>query len=141
MEGKVLALDYGKSRVGVAVGDFSVKMAFPKCVILNKSRIFLLDALSKLVTEVNPVVIVIGLPFHMEAEHRSNAMVSEIEKFVDDLTKILPQEIAVKLLDERLSTFEAEDLIRNSNISSREAKSFSDAVAAQIILNRFFEES
>lgn len=135
-----MALDYGKHRVGVAVGDFSVKMAFPRCVIENKNRKFLINSIFSICAELNPVIVLVGLPMNMEENLEDNKMMVEVKKFAGDLKKVLPRQVEIKLWDERLSSFEAESLIRSSDISSKEAKSFADSVAAQVILNRFFEE-
>lgn len=141
MEGKILAIDYGKKRVGVATGDLSMKMAFPRVVIENKGLDFLIREIGIICEELNPKIVLVGWPMNMSVEMMDNKMMREVRIFFDHmLIHLSPLNVEVRLVDERLSTFEAEDLLRSSKISSRDLKKNSDAVAAQIILQRYFDE-
>lgn len=136
-----MALDYGKKRVGVATGDLALRMAFPKDVIENKNRAFLLSEIIKLCDEVKPVLVLLGLPLNMDDKLLENKMLVEVKKFQVDLERLLKsKDIDLKLFDERLTSFEAEKLLSESGISSRDFRSSSDAVAAQLILQRYFDE-
>ncbi len=140
MEGKILAIDYGEKRVGVATGDLALRMAFPKAVIENKNSDYLLSQVCDLCREVAPKVVIVGWPMNMEDGMDDNKMMLGVKKFFDRLVVALASDsIEFRLIDERLSSFEAEDLLRNSNISSRDFKKGSDAVAAQLILQRYFD--
>lgn len=140
MEGKILAIDYGRKRVGIATGDLSVKIAFPRVVIQNKNLDFLLCSIVDLCHEVDAKTVIVGWPLNMNPGEVDNNMMKEVKIFFNKLVVLLkPEGRQVLLIDERLSSFEAESLLRNSDISSRDSRKQSDAVAAQIILQRFFD--
>ncbi len=62
-KGKVLAIDYGSKRIGIATGDLELKMAFPRDIIKNKGGI--LKEILDLVNELDVKLIVIGFPLNM----------------------------------------------------------------------------
>ncbi len=138
-KGAVLALDYGKKRIGVATGDFEVKIAFPRALIENKSFDFVLAKLRQLVEEFQIMTIVIGLPLNMQEEQAPNAIMAEVKNFVVKLAKYFP-DIEIQFFDERLSSFEADQIIK-SLISKGKKKGLSrDAFSAVVILQRFFDK-
>ncbi len=134
---RVLALDYGTKRVGVAGGDSVNRMAFPKGMILNKSRKFLLGEIRELVKKENVDLVLIGLPLAMEEDHEENKIMKDVKVFA----KLLKRElgISVEMFDERLSTFEAESLMVETGKSPSKERGLKDAISAQIILQRFFD--
>lgn len=137
-EGKVLALDYGKKYVGIATGNLELKIAFPREVIENKGFPFVFKRVYEICRELEIKLIIVGMPFHMRGENLENKMIKEVMEFSNRLGVDLEAEgIEVILFDERLSSFEAE------NLMSRVRKEYSgmriDAQAAQIILQRFFD--
>lgn len=125
-KGKVLALDYGTKRIGLASGDLEHKIAFPRDIISNKG-----DALKRifdLCKELDIVLVVVGWPLQMQEERSVNPIMPELKRFVERLEKM---GLKIQLLDERLSSFEAKELTGESrNV---------DAHAAQIILQRYFD--
>ncbi len=137
MKKRVLALDYGTKRVGMAAGDTVNRMAFPKGMILNKDRLFLLAEIEKMLRKEAVDLVLIGLPLAMEEGHEEN----KIMYAVKDLAELLRKElkIEVELFDERLSTFEAETLMKESGKSPLKERGLKDAISAQIILQRFFD--
>ncbi|MFA5820731.1 MAG: Holliday junction resolvase RuvX [Candidatus Gracilibacteria bacterium] len=134
---RVLALDYGKKRVGTAGGDTVNRMAFPKGMILNKNRSFLIEEIGKIVKNENIDFILIGLPLAMEAQQSENKILKEVQDFAGLLKKNLG--IEVEMFDERLSTFEAETLMKETGKSPLKERGLKDAISAQIILQRFFD--
>jgi putative Holliday junction resolvase len=140
-KGKVLALDYGKKRVGLATGDFEFGIAFPREVILNNGISDLIEKIVSFCDEFQVSLIVVGLPLNMDFEEIENDMVTEVRYFVSELRKQLNDDIEVRFLDERLSSFEAKELMNDAK-SIGDKKSFGkDAYAAQIILQRFFDKN
>ncbi len=133
--GNILALDYGTKRIGLAVGDFETKMAFPKGVIQNKGFDFVLGEIISFCKEWDVRMIVVGLPIDMKYT-ADNEMTKKIKKFVVKLGTVL-QDIDIELFDESLSTFEAEDLMDKSDVF-KDKRAHKDELAAQIILHRFF---
>ncbi len=138
-KGKVLALDYGKKRIGVASGDFETKISFPRDVILNDGVDGVVEKIKTLCEELSVVEIVIGLPLNMDFEHLENEMLQEVKKFASLLTKGL-EGVRVTLFDERLSSYEAGQIMKESREAYGADKQLpKDAYAAQIILQRFFD--
>jgi len=136
-KGKVLAIDYGSKRVGIATGDMEFGIAFPRAVLENKGVPVLIAEVKKFCDELEVDLIVVGLPLNMEREHEINKITNDVEYFVKELKKTL-QGIEVELFDERLSTFEGKELMEDIKKRSAKAKLGRDAYAAQIILQRFF---
>jgi putative Holliday junction resolvase len=130
-KGKVLAIDYGTRRVGIATGDLELKMAFPRTIIENKGDLFhdILD----FVNELDVKLIVIGLPLNMEEGHKENPIMKDVVKLVEKLGK---EGLQVETVDERLSSFEAEGLTKSPKKGYNRRL---DAHAAQIILQRYFD--
>lgn len=134
MKGKVLALDYGKKRIGFASGDIETKIAFPRGVIENKGFLYVFAELKKLSAELNFKGIVLGLPLDMDDEKET-----EMEKEVKRFSVKLSEYFDVTLFDERLSSFEADNLMKKANKTTRDKRTHRDAYAAQIILQHFFD--
>lgn len=131
-KGKVLSLDYGTRRIGIATGDFEHRIAFPREIIENKNAV---ARIVKFCDELDVKVIVVGLPLNMRDEHRENPVMKDLKKFINELKNALADNegIDVEFLDERLSSFEARELI--GDLEKRV-----DAHAAQIILQRYFDK-
>lgn len=138
-KGKVLGIDYGKKRVGIASGDLEIGMAFPREVIENKGLEYLIESIRVICDEYLVVKIIVGLPLNMDREEEDNEMVQEVRYFVKELRNVL-SEIDVQFFDERLSSFEAKDLLDDANAKSGKEKLGKDAYAAQVILQRYFDK-
>jgi len=137
--GKVLALDYGKKRVGVATGDLDLKVAFPRMVVENRGEDYLINRISELVTDLGVKIIVLGLPLNMDREDETNEMTDEVRYFASRLRESFP-DLKIELFDERLSSFEAGELKGSLNMTAEKNILGKDAYAAQIILQRFFDK-
>ncbi len=129
---KYLALDYGKARVGLSLGDSETKIALGKGVLEGLSQ-------NKLITKIKAIVdfehidrIIIGLPLNMEGE--STAMTEEVERFVEKMRNHL--EVPVQTVDERLTSKMADQLIKDMPKEQRKQ----DQVAAQIILQNYLDQ-
>lgn len=133
-KGKVLAIDYGKKRIGVASGDIEMGIAFPRVVIQNKSLPYVLGEISKMCKDLDVKMMVIGLPLSMQEDQRENRIMKDVKTFVDTLTATF-KDVEIALFDERLSSFEAEQLMSEYKIEGPD-----DLYAAQIILQRFFNK-
>ncbi len=133
-KGKVLALDYGKKRIGVASGDLEIGIAFPRMVLQNKSSDFVLSQLKSLCHDLSVKMIVMGLPLSMQEDQRENRIMKDVKVFAEEL-KLILKGVEIVLIDERLSSFEAEQLMVEYGIEGHD-----DSYAAQIILQRFFNK-
>lgn len=137
MKGKVLAVDYGTKRVGVATGDLEFKIAFPRMVLRNKGDKVLIEDLKAIIEELGVSVVVVGLPLCMEDEYEENEILGKVRGFVELFEKMV-NGVKFELFDERLSSFEADSLI--DDLILKGDKSIGrDAYAAQVILKRYFD--
>ena len=101
---KVLALDYGAARTGVAVSDPTGAIARPLCVVERAASKAGLARLRELVAEQEAERVVVGVPLTLRGEHGAQAQ--ETDRFVDALQNAL--EVPVERFDERFTTTLAE---------------------------------
>lgn len=130
---RIMGIDYGDARVGVAVSDLLGMMANGVGTIKNKSRKILMEELGKLIEEYKPEKIVVGLPKNMDGSIGFRG--EETYKFVDSLKEIYQGEIVY--VDERLSTVGAERYLNTTNTRGKKRKGVIDTVAAEIILEGY----
>jgi putative Holliday junction resolvase len=123
---KVMALDYGSARTGVAVSDPTGTLARPHSVVQKAGTDAGLAELARLVREEEVERIVVGLPLTLRGERGEQAV--ETERFVDALRAAV--DVPVELFDERFTT----DLAQQSGGSAPE-----DAVAAAHLLSGWLE--
>jgi len=134
-EGTVLAFDFGEKRIGVATGETLLGNAHPLTVIHAESNDDRLAAIAKLVAEWRPVQLVVGLPTH--ADGAPHDMTRLAHKFGERLQRRF--KLPVGFADERLTSLDAEARLRETGRNSKTAKPLLDAVAAQLILQTWFE--
>ena len=97
---KVLALDYGAARTGVAVSDPTGMLARPLTVVQRAATEAGLARLAEIVRDEGAELVVIGLPLTLRGERGAQAL--ETERFVDALTAVL--DVPVEVFDERFTT-------------------------------------
>jgi putative Holliday junction resolvase len=134
--GSVLAFDFGVKRIGVAVGDASLRIAHPLATIEAPGREQSLARVDALVAEWQPVALVVGLPTHVDgSEHelteRARGFAREIERRC---------QLPVTLVDERFTTLAAAEALTAAGLNTRKQKPVRDQVAAQIILQAYFDQ-
>ncbi len=137
--GTVLGFDFGLARIGVAVGETLLKVAHPLTVIVAATNAARFDAIAALVREWQPTLLVVGLPRHLDGtEHEMSA---HCRRFAHRLEGRFG--LPVVLVDERLSSHEAETLLRETGRRGRDFKdnkALLDQVAAQRILQSYFDQ-
>lgn len=131
--GKILALDYGTKRIGYAVSDEGQTMAFPRGVLSTNPRTKLLEDLRRLVRDDHITLVVIGIPLNEENEEGKSG--EKVKRFGELLGRTLM--ITIYYVDEFGSTDEA--LTKIPFRRDRETKGIRDALAAQIILQRYID--
>jgi putative Holliday junction resolvase len=135
--GTVLAFDFGTKRIGVAVGDFETRIAHPLTSITGAENRARFAAIEKLMAEWRPVLLVVGLPVHADgAEHPVGRLA---QRFAQRLQGRFG--IPARLVDERLTSNEAEGMLRAAGARGPRLKAGLDAVAAQRILDAYFESA
>jgi putative Holliday junction resolvase len=97
---KVLALDYGSARTGVAVSDPTGTLARPLCVVEQAAGEAGLAQLAELVRAEEAERVVVGLPLTLRGEHGAQA--AETERFVEALRRVVP--VPIESFDERFTT-------------------------------------
>ena len=132
---RIMAIDYGEKRCGIAVTD-SLQIAAHGLETLPTGK--LLDFLRVYTKDEVVEKIVIGLPHHPDGTPSSNA--ATIEKFAQKISRLFPQ-IAVELFDESYSSRDAREVILNSGAGKkkRRDKELVDKVAAVLILQRYLK--
>lgn len=131
--GRVLALDLGEVRIGVAVSDPDRTLALPAGTIKVSGGVEDLKAVARLVTETGAVEVVVGHPVTLSGNRGAAAI--RAEEFADGLRQLL--RVPVHLQDERLSTAEAERGLRAAGAQGPDRRAAVDAAAATVILDSF----
>ena len=131
----VLCFDFGEQRIGVAVGEHVLGTANPLTTIDNESNAVRFDAISALVQEWQPKLLIVGLPLSVDGTE------TEITQLCKKFARRLNGRfnIPVMLIDERYSSIEASDKLNQTGIKGRAQKKMLDQVAAQTILQSYFD--
>lgn len=133
--GTILAFDFGEKRIGVAVGDNLVGIAHPLQTIDAESNDIRFSTIGALIEEWKPVFLVVGLPTYLDGtEH---ALTQLCKKFARRLEGRF--NLPVALVDERLSSAEASQALKQAGIGGRKQKPMLDQVAAQLILQYYLD--
>jgi len=138
-QGRIVALDYGRRRIGVAVSDPGRVLASPHSTIEHRSAAGEPPAvLLELLKQLDPTEVLIGIPLNMDGSE--GAMVVEARRFGIRIGELL--ELPITERDERLSSVEADRRIRESGLSrgKRREKGRRDMVAAAVLLEDFLAE-
>jgi putative pre-16S rRNA nuclease len=132
--GRVLALDLGDARIGVAISDDARRMAVPLGNVRTGAPQDL-KAIADLVAEHRVTLVVVGHPLLLSGEPGERAHLAE--RFADALRGFLPVEVALQ--DERLSTAEADRALREAGASGRDRRRTVDRSAAAVILQAWLD--
>ncbi len=137
-EGKLLALDVGLARIGVAVCDPLRLAARPLALLVRRSRRDDFARLAQMVQAQEAVAVVCGLPLNMDGSESDQARTTRkwAGRLAQALRTLLGRPIPVILWDERLSSFAAQQIIAEQTSAMAE-----DAVAAAVILQDFLDAS
>jgi putative holliday junction resolvase len=130
---RLMGLDLGEKRIGVAVTDLQQTMAFPERVLRRHSAKVDRQTLAALIAELHVDRVVIGLPLSTNGEFGPNA--DRAQSFGQFLARAV--RVPVEFQDERLTTVEAEERLRDSGLSPAERRERIDAAAAAIILEDY----
>ncbi|BEV08625.1 MULTISPECIES: Holliday junction resolvase RuvX [unclassified Methylophilus] len=133
--GTLLAFDFGEKRIGVAVGDTLLKLAHPLLTIEAEENAAKFAQIESLLKEWQPALLVVGLPMSLDGE--AHAMTALAQKFAQRLEGRF--NLPVVMVDERLSSAEASQSLREAGIRGRAQKQMLDQVAAQTILQSYFD--
>ncbi len=131
--GRLLALDLGTKRIGVAVSDELQFTVRPVCVIERKAWKKILKQIIALIEEFDAVGLVLGLPYNFDGSE--SEMSAEARRLARNFSLSLT--IPVFPQDERVSSYAAKGFLWKSGVSEKEARKRVDSEAAAIILSDF----
>ncbi|MGV0024480.1 Holliday junction resolvase RuvX [Phormidesmis priestleyi] len=131
-----LGLDLGRKRIGVAGCDGTGLIATGLMTIERKSFDQVVAQLKQLIQERRVQILVIGLPYSMDGSIGSQA--KQTQKFAKALSRAL--ELPIEYVDERLTSYQAEQLLHAENISPSRNKGLIDRKAASLILQQWLDE-
>ena len=133
--GTILAFDFGLKRIGTAVGNLELGLAHPLSTISNESRSTCFSGIAQLIEEWRPVLLVVGLPCYPDgSEHeltrRSRRFARRLESHFG---------VETLLVDERYTSVTASAALRDAGVNGIKQKHMLDQVAAQLILQTYFD--
>ncbi len=132
---KILALDYGTKRIGVAISDFTETLARPLPFIPAESAKKVDQAIAALIAKEDVKLLLIGLPRNMDGTYGSAA-----EKVREFSARLQVQvTIPLQLVDERLSTVQASRLLQESGHDTRAQRTIIDSSSAAVFLQSFLD--
>jgi len=130
---RILALDFGRARIGVAISDELQLLAHPLETIPAKERPEL--RVAEIVNDKNVDHVVAGIPRQMNGQIGTAA--TEVLQFVEKLRAVLS--CPVVTWDERLTSVAAHRVLREAGKKTRHTRSYVDQVAAQLILQSYLD--
>ena len=135
--GRLIGLDFGTARVGVAISDVEQRVATPLEVIDGTKDHLMIGAVTGLVEEWEPVGIVVGDPINMDGSRGSSSRRSlRLAKRLGEATGI-----PVMTYDERLTTVIAHRMLDDGGVPSKNRRDMIDMVAAQVILQGWMDKN
>lgn len=131
---RILGVDYGDTRIGLAISDPMKSIAFPYKTVDNKSLEYLIDFFKKLILDKEIDCLVIGLPIGLNGKDTDQT--KKVRIFADSL-KVL--NVSIYFQDERLTSVSAKKSLIEQNIKTGYEKEKIDERAASIFLQQFID--
>jgi putative holliday junction resolvase len=133
--GRVMALDVGGRRIGVAMSDPTRVLASPLTTLRAEPRPRVIGQIAELVVQHNVTEVVVGLPLTLSGEIGPQAKL--VQAFVEELQAALA--VPLHMFDERLTSVAADRLMQELGIKPERRRERIDEVAASIILQDFLD--
>ena len=131
--GRILGIDYGDVRIGIAMSDETAFLASPLTTVQNGKGAA--DEIAALVREHKVKTVVIGLPLNMDGS--AGPATEKVRKFSEKLAK--KTDVPIVESDERLTTVTAHHNLREAGLDGRQRKGVVDMAAAQVILQDWLD--
>jgi putative Holliday junction resolvase len=133
--GRIVAIDFGEKRIGLATSDLSKQIAFPFTTILAEKNFELTaQSILKILKDKLPIeTFVIGLPLHLDGN--PSLMSEKAKAFGEVLGEI--SSIPVVYYDERLTSKQVENRLKEQQFNRKKRAEASDVLAAQLILESY----
>ena len=132
---RIIGIDYGEVRVGISLSDLTQTIAKPFRTISYKNLDDLLTQLKEIIIINEVDKLVVGVPYNMKGEDTKQTV--KVKEFISFLESNLSYDIA--LIDERLSSIEAEKTMHKMNIKTGHNKGKIDKIAASVILQEYLD--
>lgn len=132
---KIMGLDYGEVRIGIAFSDMTRLIASPYETYTRKNIEFDLDYLAKLIVDKSVKKVVFGLPLNMDGSEGER--VQATREFARKL--VYKTGIAVDFMDERLTSVSAENILVEAGVRRDKRKKVIDKLASTIILQEYLD--
>ena len=132
---RILALDHGTRRVGVAIGETETGLAFARGALMRRGGQRALDAVAGLVLEEGVETILIGLPLNMDGGEGRQAAAARA--FGERLAGIGPEVVYV---DERLTSWQASEQLQAARRHPTRRSGELDSAAARLLLQQYLDD-
>ena len=132
---RVLGIDYGERRIGLALSDPLGIIAKPLKVIDRKTTPDYKSVIVEIIDEKKVVEIIVGLPITMKGEYSNQT--KAVKNFIDEISGIC--NVPVTEIDERLSSIAAKKALHEQGVKTGHEKGRVDETAAAIILQEFLD--
>lgn len=133
---KIMSIDYGDARTGIAFCDAKEILASSYCVIKEGYVPKLISRIIEITEKEKPEKIVIGLPRNMDGSYGFRA--DKCRDFAASLSE--KTDIDIDFEDERLTTVIAHDILSSNNVRGKKRKGMVDAVSAVVILQDYIDK-
>jgi putative Holliday junction resolvase len=133
---RILALDVGNRRIGLAVTDELGITAQGLRTLERTSKRRDMETLKKIARKYDVGEVVVGRPMHMSGDASSQS--DKVEKFARELSEAL--QLPIHFYDERLTSWEAHELLDREGLSREEKKGKVDQIAATLILQGYLDQ-
>ena len=133
---KIMGIDYGDARTGVAISDLLCSIVGSTAVVPSRNTDKAIADIVKLAKENNVCEIVVGLPKNMDGSEGERA--NKTRSFAKVLAKV--SNLEVVLVDERLTSVQAEEIMDEMKVKKSKRKEIIDTISAQIILQSYLDQ-
>ena len=132
---RILGLDYGNKRVGVAVSDSLGWTAQPLATLQMHGHQELLTEIKEYIKKYDIEKIIVGMPYNMDGTMGKRAEITQA--FINFLNNNL--ELPIQIQDERLTTSQAKNILLEADVSREGRKKVIDKMAASLILQSYLD--
>lgn len=134
---RIVAIDHGTKRMGIAVSDELGMLAHPLEYVEAEPLTGALKRIEDLVVEKQAGLVLVGMPRNMDGSYGPAA--AKVNEFVAELRKVIS--VPVKTWDERLTSVQANRFMREANVRQRDRKGRADQMAAAILLQSYLDSA
>lgn len=134
---RVMALDYGEARMGLALGDELGMLAHPLETVPGQNKRIARERIAALVREKKVSTLLIGLPLRMDGSE--GTAVEKVRSFAKKLRPLLPESVEIVEIDERLSTVAAMEKLHAAGRTVKNSRDRIDQAAAMEFLQEYLD--